>query len=216
VEIPSRDDDPPFFTVTTLKPGTTGSRPDVKKEMASDAATGIASSGGEGARVQAPTESSQHVGELITLIVTPEPMLGLPPLDNAPVKLASDQVSSWEEKWGGSYEKYEMAEGAGKRWTDEEKSAGERGGTPLTRNSPLPQTIYRISNKPGEPILITVPLLVPVTVASTEITLGQTISNVVEALGRPMRVVNLGAKKIYVYRDMKITFTNGRVSDVQH
>jgi len=31
----------------------------------------------------------------------------------------------------------------------------------------------------------------------------------------PDKVIDLGAKKIYVYKDLKITFTDGRVSDVQ-
>ena len=49
----------------------------------------------------------------------------------------------------------------------------------------------------------------------TQIQLGQTIDQVVAALGQPEKIVDLGAKKIYVYKDLKITFTNGKVSDVQ-
>jgi hypothetical protein len=47
------------------------------------------------------------------------------------------------------------------------------------------------------------------------ISFGQTIEEVVAILSQPEKVVDLGAKKIYVYKDMKITFTDGRVSDVQ-
>jgi hypothetical protein len=47
------------------------------------------------------------------------------------------------------------------------------------------------------------------------ISVGQTIDEVSAALGQPLRVVDLGAKKIYVYKDMKITFNGGKVSDVQ-
>jgi hypothetical protein len=47
------------------------------------------------------------------------------------------------------------------------------------------------------------------------ITLGQTTDQVTAAIGQPARIVDLGAKKIYSYPDMKITFMNGRVSDVQ-
>ena len=50
---------------------------------------------------------------------------------------------------------------------------------------------------------------------SAEISLGQTMSEVEAILGRPKQIVNLGAKKMYVYPNMKITFVNGRVSDVQ-
>jgi hypothetical protein len=44
---------------------------------------------------------------------------------------------------------------------------------------------------------------------------GQSIDDVVAALGQPDKIVDLGTKKIYVYKDLKITFTNGKVSDVQ-
>jgi hypothetical protein len=44
---------------------------------------------------------------------------------------------------------------------------------------------------------------------------GQTIDQVVAALGQPIKTVNLGPKQIYVYKDLKITFINGRVIDVQ-
>jgi hypothetical protein len=49
----------------------------------------------------------------------------------------------------------------------------------------------------------------------TTIELGQSIDQVTGALGNPGRIIDLGAKKIYVYRDMKIIFQNGAVSDVQ-
>ena len=48
-----------------------------------------------------------------------------------------------------------------------------------------------------------------------QIQLGQTTDEVVAALGPPEKIVDLGAKKIYVYKDLKITFINGKVSDVQ-
>jgi hypothetical protein len=44
---------------------------------------------------------------------------------------------------------------------------------------------------------------------------GQTIDQVTSSLGQPKSIVNLGTKKIYVYNDMKITFKDGKVSDVQ-
>jgi hypothetical protein len=47
------------------------------------------------------------------------------------------------------------------------------------------------------------------------IALGQTIGEVTANLGQPDKVVDLGSKKIYVYRDLKITFLDGKVSDVQ-
>jgi hypothetical protein len=44
---------------------------------------------------------------------------------------------------------------------------------------------------------------------------GQTIEEVTGILGQPTRIVDLGAKKIYVYKDLKITFNAGKVSVVQ-
>jgi hypothetical protein len=48
-----------------------------------------------------------------------------------------------------------------------------------------------------------------------EIALCQTIEQVVATLGGPKRIVKLGPKHIYVYSDIKITFVDGKVSDVQ-
>jgi len=47
------------------------------------------------------------------------------------------------------------------------------------------------------------------------IALGQSIEEVRSNLGQPDKIVDLGSKKIYYYRDMKIVFVDGRVSDVQ-
>jgi len=44
---------------------------------------------------------------------------------------------------------------------------------------------------------------------------GQTPAQVKAALGNPDKIVNLGAKQIFVYKDLKVTFLNGKVSDVQ-
>jgi len=51
--------------------------------------------------------------------------------------------------------------------------------------------------------------------APASIQLGQTIDQVVAALGQPQKMVDLGSKKIYVYKDLKVTFVDGKVSDVQ-
>lgn len=44
---------------------------------------------------------------------------------------------------------------------------------------------------------------------------GMTPDQVTGALGKPNKIVNLGAKQLYIYNDMKITFVNGKVTDVQ-
>ncbi len=44
---------------------------------------------------------------------------------------------------------------------------------------------------------------------------GMTPDDVVAAMGQPEKKVTLGAKQIYYYKDMKVIFLNGKVSDVQ-
>jgi hypothetical protein len=47
------------------------------------------------------------------------------------------------------------------------------------------------------------------------IEVGQTIDQVVAILGQPQKIVKLAAKQIYVFKDLKVTFDKGKVSDVQ-
>jgi hypothetical protein len=47
------------------------------------------------------------------------------------------------------------------------------------------------------------------------IDMGQTVDQVVASMGQPVRKATVGAKTIYFYKDMKVTFTGGKVSDVQ-
>lgn len=44
---------------------------------------------------------------------------------------------------------------------------------------------------------------------------GQSPEQVQAALGKPEKVINLGTKLIYVYKDLKVTFINAKVVDVQ-
>jgi hypothetical protein len=47
------------------------------------------------------------------------------------------------------------------------------------------------------------------------IQMGMSMDQVQGALGTPEKIVNLGPKQIYVYKDLKVTFFNGKVVDVQ-
>jgi hypothetical protein len=47
------------------------------------------------------------------------------------------------------------------------------------------------------------------------VVLGMTPAQVESVLGKPSKVVDLGNKKIFVYSDIKITFMDGKVADVQ-
>jgi hypothetical protein len=44
---------------------------------------------------------------------------------------------------------------------------------------------------------------------------GMTTDQVQSAMGKPDKIVNLGTKTIYYYKDMKVIFLGGKVSDVQ-
>ncbi|HME33784.1 MAG TPA: hypothetical protein VKF84_01005 [Candidatus Sulfotelmatobacter sp.] len=44
---------------------------------------------------------------------------------------------------------------------------------------------------------------------------GMTTDQVQSALGKPDKIFTVGTKQIYVYKDVKVTFLNGQVSDVQ-
>jgi hypothetical protein len=44
---------------------------------------------------------------------------------------------------------------------------------------------------------------------------GMTTDQVQAAMGKPEKIFNVGTKQIYTYKDIKVTFLNGKVSDVQ-
>ncbi|MGH9714764.1 MAG: hypothetical protein ACRD5M_15835 [Candidatus Acidiferrales bacterium] len=47
------------------------------------------------------------------------------------------------------------------------------------------------------------------------IQIGDTLAQVVKAMGMPKQIVNLGTSQMYVYSDLKITFEHGRVVNVE-
>ncbi|HEY6347964.1 MAG TPA: hypothetical protein VI636_01015 [Candidatus Angelobacter sp.] len=44
---------------------------------------------------------------------------------------------------------------------------------------------------------------------------GQTVDEVVNALGPPQKKVDLGSKQIFIYKDLKVTFKDGKVADAE-
>ena len=55
----------------------------------------------------------------------------------------------------------------------------------------------------------------PADAAPPTIAIGQTEDQVTTAFGAPLKTAKVGVKKILYYKDMKVTLTNGKVSDVQ-
>jgi hypothetical protein len=54
----------------------------------------------------------------------------------------------------------------------------------------------------------------PIVVPPPTIELGQTKNKVISTFGQPDRKEKVGENEIYYYKDMRVTFTSGRVSDV--
>lgn len=96
--------------------------------------------------------SRNQVGELLTFIVTNKP-LDLPVSDK-PLHIEPGEFSRWEKLWGGVSERYEMEGGVGQAWTQEEQQAAAKQGRQLTREDPVPQTIYRVVASDGNGMLI--------------------------------------------------------------
>ena len=82
------------------------------------------------------------------------------------------------------------------------------------------------------PVVIPRPVLEPARVRLTEmvpvppppvadpaspnaIRIGQTPAQVVAVMGPPVKIASLGAKETYFYKDLKVTFVNGRMTDAQ-
>jgi hypothetical protein len=58
--------------------------------------------------------------------------------------------------------------------------------------------------------------LAPIPPPPASVELGQTKEQVVAALGQPERIANVGAtKQIYFFKNLKVTFVSGKVTDVQ-
>jgi hypothetical protein len=67
----------------------------------------------------------------------------------------------------------------------------------------------------GGPSALDAPPPPPAEPASVSIDKGQTTDQVKAALGEPTRIVTLGSKTIYFFKDMKVTFLNGKVSNIE-
>ena len=100
-----------------------------------------------------PNQSS----ELLTLIVTSLP-LALQ-LAKGPIAISKTQLAEWEEKWGAKADRYEMNGGAGQvRTIEEQRAASAFDIRQLTREDPLPQTIYSIVPKNRNALLFNIVL----------------------------------------------------------
>jgi hypothetical protein len=100
-------------------------------------------------------QRKDQIAEILTIIVTSKP-LDLELTDKA-LRLPKTQVEEWETLWAAPTERYEMEGGEGKLMTKAEHDAAVLSGR-LSQTDPAPQTIYRIAGKPGNPLMVVIPL----------------------------------------------------------
>ena len=96
-------------------------------------------------------------GEVLTFLITAQPIANLQ-LGRKALKLTPEQFAQWEQKWKAPVRRVELANHAGKTYTKIEMTAGSTKTALLSREDPPPQTIFRISSKTGEALMVTFPL----------------------------------------------------------
>jgi hypothetical protein len=101
---------------------------------------------------------ADHVGENVIVLVSPTPVQGLMMTDKTQ-RLSADTLALWEKSWGANAGRLEMANGAGKPWTKQEKESGADGTRSMKEAEPAPQTLYyRPGASSTKPFLIEVQL----------------------------------------------------------
>lgn len=108
-------------------------------------------------RVRPGQAEKPPVAEILTLLVSSQPLIDHAQLGDRAMLLTREQVEGWEKQWGMQPTKFELTGGAGRTMTDKEQSAG-KDDTELNQDDPAPQTIYRVAIKPEAPLLVTVKL----------------------------------------------------------
>lgn len=108
-------------------------------------------------RIKPSQTSKGHVAEVLTVLVSAKPLVDPAQLTMTPLVIAPAQLETWEKQWGTAPVKFEMEGGAGMAMSEKEQAAG-RDKVELTQNEPVPQTIYRVTIKPDDTLLVTFPL----------------------------------------------------------
>jgi hypothetical protein len=105
------------------------------------------------------TGKPEKVAEVITLLISPQPIKDLPVLETEePRKIEKQKFEQWVKEWGGPAWKFEQQRSVGLPITKAEKNANVAGGQLLSENDNLPQTIYHVAHQPGRPFLFTIPI----------------------------------------------------------
>jgi hypothetical protein len=87
------------------------------------------------------------------------------------------------------------------------------GAAPPVRNTPAPAPVQSVQSLPPIPPPPTPP---PDPVVETKsLEAGQTKDQVMAILGKPDKTFKVGTREIYQYKDVKVTFVNGKMTDAQ-
>ena len=108
-------------------------------------------------RIKPSDTSKGHVAEVLTLLVSPKPLIDTAEFAGGPWVIAPERLAAWEKQWAVSPTKFEMEGGEGQPLSEQEQLAAQ-GQSVLTQDEPVPQTIYRLAVKPADTLLVTVPL----------------------------------------------------------
>ncbi|MEW6734816.1 MAG: hypothetical protein AB1489_26050 [Acidobacteriota bacterium] len=104
-------------------------------------------------------DRTEKVAEVFIFLLTPAPIKELPPLtDSQPRKVAMVEFKHWQQQWGVQRWKFERQGSTGLPITAIEKKASLTNNIVLSDSDQLPQTIYHIASKAGEPLLFQVPV----------------------------------------------------------
>ena len=98
----------------------------------------------------------EQVGEVLTVLVSPTPLPGVR-IGPSAQKLSRQQLNEWEKQWGTQTKMLESTADTGKAYTQVEQRAAKEG-TLLTSEDPLPQTLIECKARPGDPLLVSVPI----------------------------------------------------------
>lgn len=102
-----------------------------------------------------PSRSDQ-TSETLTILVRPKPIKNLL-ISRDRLRLNPEQIAIWKTGTKAASYRLEAPAQTGKPYTVAEKMAGS-GGKILTQDDPLPETLYYVSAKPGQPLTVELPL----------------------------------------------------------
>lgn len=106
-----------------------------------------------------PSESAKiHVGESLTIIISPKSLIDDNQLQPFAIKLRQEEFDQWLNQWKARTAKFEMEGGAGQTMTQSEKVAANFNSPLFSQGDPVPQTVYQLMAKPEQPLLIVLPL----------------------------------------------------------